>query len=102
MIQISVRASSYLLTVGTKIIADPKKFRNTLVTPVPHIQSKNMNKHLDKIWTQNASKQGKFGSLGDIFLFMFLPCMWGLGSQEESPKMVPGIHFRKMTDLIAG
>ena len=24
-------------------------FRNTLVTPAPHIQGKNMNKHLDKI-----------------------------------------------------
>ena len=34
----------------------------------------------------NASKQGKFGSLGAIFLFIFLPCMWGLGSQEESPE----------------
>ena len=35
--------------------------------------------------TQYASKQGKFGSLGAIFLFIFLPCMWGLGSQNESP-----------------
>ena len=35
--------------------------------------------------TPNASKQGKFGSLGAIFLFIFLPCMWGLGSQKESP-----------------
>ena len=29
--------------------------------------------------TPNASKQGKFGSLGAICLFIFLPCMWGLG-----------------------
>ena len=29
--------------------------------------------------TPNASKQGKFGSLGAIFLFICLPCMWGLG-----------------------
>ena len=35
--------------------------------------------------TPNASKQGKFGSLGAIFLFIFLPCMWGLGLQKESP-----------------
>ena len=34
--------------------------------------------------TPNASKQGKFGSLGAIFLFIFLPCMWGLGFQKES------------------
>ena len=34
--------------------------------------------------TPNALKQGKFGSLGAIFLFTFLPCMWGLGLQKES------------------
>ena len=33
----------------------------------------------------DASKQGKFGSLGAIFLFIFLPCMLGLGLQKESP-----------------
>ena len=37
--------------------------------------------------TPNASKQGKFSSLGAIFLFIFLPCMWGLGLQKESPMM---------------
>ena len=40
--------------------------------------------------TPNASKKGKFGSLGAIFLFIFLPCMWGLGSQKESPLIVSG------------
>ena len=35
--------------------------------------------------TPNALEQGKFGSLGAIFLFIFLPCMWGLGLQKESP-----------------
>ena len=35
--------------------------------------------------TPNASKQGKFGSLGAMFLFIFLPCMWELGFQKESP-----------------
>ena len=34
--------------------------------------------------TQFASKQGKFGSLGAIFLFIFFPCMWGLGLQNKS------------------
>ena len=30
--------------------------------------------------TPNASKQGKFGSLGGhIFVHIFLPCMWGAG-----------------------
>ena len=36
--------------------------------------------------TPNASKQGKFGGLGAIFLFIFLPCMWGLGLQKKSPR----------------
>ena len=36
--------------------------------------------------TQNASKQGKLDSFGAMFLFIFLPCMWGLGSQNDSPK----------------
>ena len=35
--------------------------------------------------TQNASKQGKLDSFGAIFLFIFLPCMWGLGLQNDSP-----------------
>ena len=37
--------------------------------------------------TPNAGKRGKFGSLGAIFLFIFLPCMWGLGLQKESPEL---------------
>ena len=37
--------------------------------------------------TPNASKQGKFGSLGAICLFIFLPCMWGLGLQKNSPNI---------------
>ena len=36
--------------------------------------------------TPNASKQGKFGSLGAIFLFIFLPCMWGLGGCKKNPQ----------------
>ena len=42
-----------------------------------HISGQNM--------AQNASKQGIFDSYGAIFLFMFLSCMCGLGSQNESP-----------------
>ena len=38
--------------------------------------------------TPNALEQGKFGSLGAIFLFIFLPCMWGLGFQKESPLLL--------------
>ena len=35
--------------------------------------------------TPNASKQGKLDNLGAIFLFIGLPCMWGLGFQNDSP-----------------
>ena len=71
-------------------------FRNMLVTPTPHIQGKNMNKHLDKIWPLNTSQQDKIGSLGAIFLFILLPCMWGLGFQKESPFFV----FEKTRGLV--
>ena len=36
--------------------------------------------------TPNASEPGNFGSLGAIFLFILLPCMWGLGLQKD-PKV---------------
>ena len=50
----------------------------------PHTRQK----YEQTFWTNmtpNASKQGKSGSLGVIFLFIFLSCMWGLGFQKESP-----------------
>ena len=53
--------------------------------------------------TPNASKQVKFGSLGAIFLFVFLPCMWGLGSQKESPIKKRGIkRFLKKDKELPG
>ena len=45
--------------------------------------------------TPNALKQGKFGSLGAIFLFIFLPCVWGLGLQKESLLKDPISHSQK-------
>ena len=45
--------------------------------------------------TPDASKQGKFGSLGAAFLFIVLPCMWGLGFRKEppnTPKRHPALH----------
>ena len=41
---------------------------------------------------QNASKQGNFDSFAAIFLFMFSLCMWGLGSQKDSP--ISGVRCR--------
>ena len=53
----------------------------------PHMQGKNMNTNLDKIWPPDASKQGKFGSLGATCSFMFRPCMWGVWVfKKESPE----------------
>ena len=40
--------------------------------------------------TPNASKQGKLASFGAIFLFIFLPCMWGLGLRTRRPTGVFG------------
>ena len=40
--------------------------------------------------TPNALKQGQFGSLGAIFLFIFLPCMWGLGVAKRIPIKADG------------
>ena len=33
---------------------------------------------------QDASKQGKLDSFATIFLFIFLPCMWGLGLKKST------------------
>ena len=67
--------------------AEPKehKIRTARVTPAPHLQGNTMNNNLDKNKTPNASKQGKFDSFRAIFLFMILPCMCGLGFQNDSP-----------------
>ena len=50
----------------------------------PHTRQK-YEQTSEQNMTRNALKQGKFGSLGGTFLFIFLPCMWGLGLQKESP-----------------
>ena len=60
----------------------PTEIRNTLLTHTPHIPGKNMHKTSGQNMTRNASKQGNFGSLVAIYL----PCMWGLGLQKESPR----------------
>ena len=64
-----------------------ERVRNTLVTPAPHIQRKTMNKHLDKIWPQTLQNKANLAIWGPyLFLFIFWPCMWGLGLQKESPE----------------
>ena len=51
--------------------------------PHPHTRQKYEQKSGQNM-TPNPSKQGKFGSLRAMFLFILLPCMWGLGFQRES------------------
>ena len=51
--------------------------------PPPHTRQK-YEQTSGQNMTPNALKQGKFGSLGAIFLFIFLPCIWRLGLQKES------------------
>ena len=46
----------------------------------PHTRQKYEQKSGQNM-THNASKQGKLDSFGAIFLFIFLPCMWGWGCQ---------------------
>ena len=69
-----------------KVKKVPKKCR--LVTPNPLHTRQKYEQTSGQNMTPNASKQGKFGSLGAICLFIFLPCMWGLGFQKESPSTV--------------
>ena len=45
--------------------------------------------------TPNASKQGKLDSFGAIFLFIFLPRMWGLGFQNDSPVALGFVESRE-------
>ena len=52
----------------------------------PHTRQKYEQKSGQNM-TPDASKQGKLDSFGPIFLFIFLPCMWGLGFQNDSPSM---------------
>ena len=53
----------------------------------PHTRRKYEQKSARNM-AQNASKQGKLDSLAAIYLFIFLPCMWGLGFQNDSPFFV--------------
>ena len=57
------------------------------MTPAPHIQGKTMNKHLDKVWPKMLQNKANSTVLGAIFLFMLLPCMWGLGLRKDAPIM---------------
>ena len=50
----------------------------------PHTRQ-NYGQKAGQNMTPNASKQGNLDSFGAIFLFIFLPCMWGLGFQNDSP-----------------
>ena len=48
----------------------------------PHTRQKCEQKSRQNM-TQNASKQSELNSYAAICLFIFLPCMWGLGSESD-------------------
>ena len=54
------------------------------MTSAPHARQKCEQTSGQNV-APNASKQGDFGSLVAIFLFIILPCMRGLGLRKESP-----------------
>ena len=61
--------------------------RNTLVTPAPHIQGKNMNKHLDKIYDPpkcfKTRQIRQFG--GHIFVHFYFALYVGVGVARRIP-----------------
>ena len=74
-IQIMPRKLADIILDGRKCTSDPHP---------PHTRQK-YEQTSEQNMTPNALKQGKFGSLGAIFLFICLPCMWGLGLQKNNP-----------------
>ena len=72
----SVRHHAVIPVASQKYAGDPR----------PHIQGKIMNKTSGQKITSNASKQGKFGSLGAIFLFIFFASYVGVGVAKLSSR----------------
>ena len=59
--------------------------RNTLVTPTPHIQGKNMNKHLDKIWPLMLQNKAK-STLGGPYFSSYFCLVCGVGVSKRFPR----------------
>ena len=70
--------------------------------PHPHIQGKNMNKHLDKIYDPKCFKTRQNLAVWVILLFLFLPCMWGLGLQKRIPNHCDSETPSEATSLDSG
>ena len=78
----TTQKSAMLHRNTVKVEALPQKYA---IDPRPPHTRQKYEQTSGQNMTPNASNQGKFGSLGAICLFIFLPCMWGLGFQKESP-----------------
>ena len=63
-----------------------KRLVNQTSTSDPHPPHTRKHQQKPGMWPPNASKQGKLDSCAAIFLFISLPCMWGLGFQNDSPR----------------
>ena len=75
------------------------KIRNTLVTPAPHIQVKNMNKRLDNIWPQMLQNKANSAVLEPYFCSYFCLVCGGWGRKKNPQKIEkiqdrpPGLKF---------
>ena len=52
--------------------------------------------------TQNALKQGALDSLVAMSLFVFLPCMGGLGFQNDAPRVWKNFRAKNVPYIIFG
>ena len=74
--------------IGQKYALLLAEIRNTRVTPAPHIQGKNMNKKIRTTYDPKYFKTRQTRQFCGHILFIFLPCMWGIGVSKCFPKKV--------------
>ena len=73
---------------GYRFFGKQHLLRNTLVTPAPHIQGKNMNKHLDKIRPQMLQNKANAAFWGPYFCSYFCLVCGGWG-RKKNPHLRP-------------
>ena len=76
-----------LCDTACDILRDHLENARVTPPPPPHTRQTYEQKSGQNM-TPNVSKQGKLDSFATMFLFIFLPCMWGLGFQYDSATVV--------------